>query len=132
MNRRSFFPVFIFLAITTFAGLSYSVLMSANPVPLTSPTFELNSNTTQELYTRSATLVLSGTSVSQVNVAVYNKANTQKYATLTVQIYNWDGNLVAWGKATVTIPGREVSTVSITLSSSVPYSSIGRVVVSVS
>jgi hypothetical protein len=119
------------LSLITFSWLSHSVLIPANPMPLTSPTFELNSNTARQLYARSAVLVLSGTYVTQVQVVVYNDAGSPQTATVTVQIYDWDGNLLSGGSTSVTVPRRDTATATVNLSQSVPYSSVGRVVVNV-
>lgn len=132
MNRRSIFLVLLFLAVIALSWFSYSVLISVNPDPLTSPVlFELNSNTARQLYVKSAVLVLSGTLVTQVQVVVYNDAGSPQTATVTVQIYDWDGNLLSGGPTSVTVPGRNIATASVNLSPSVPYSSVGRVVVNV-
>jgi hypothetical protein len=132
LNRRSIFLVLLFLAVIALSWFSYSVLISVNPDPLTSPVlFELNSNTVRQLYARSAALVLSGSYVTQVQVVVYNDAGSPQTATVTVQIYDWDGNLLSGGSTSVTVPGRYIATASVNLSPSVPYSSIGRVVVNV-
>jgi hypothetical protein len=119
------------LSLIAFSWLSYSVLIPANPMPLTSPTFELNSNTARQLYARSAVLVLSGTYVTQVQVVVYNDAGSPQTAIVTVQIYDWDGNLLSGGSTSVTVPRRDTATATVNLSQSVPYSSVGRVVVNV-
>jgi hypothetical protein len=133
LNRRSIFLVLLFLAVIALSWFSYSVLIPASPMPITSPTFELNSNTARQLYARSAALVLSGTYVTQVQVVVYNNAGSPRTATVTVQIYDWDGNLVSASPTpvSVTVPGRNIATASVNLSPSVPYSSVGRVVVNV-
>jgi hypothetical protein len=126
------FLVLPFLAVISFSWFSHSVLLSVNPDPLTSPVlFELNSNTVRQLYARSAVLVLSGTYVTQVQVVVYNDAGSSQTATVTVQIYDWDGNLLAGDHTSVTVPGRGIATAKVNLSPSVPYSSVGRVVVNV-
>jgi hypothetical protein len=135
LSRKSIFLVLLFLAVIALSWFSYSVLILVNPDPLTSPVlFELNSNPSQKLYARSAALVLSGTYVTQVQVVVYNNAGSPQTATVTVQIYDWDGNLVSESPTpvSVTVPGRYIATASVNLSPSVPYSSIGRVVVNVS
>lgn len=133
MNRRSIFLVLLFLAVIALSWFSYSVLISVNPDPLTSPVlFELNSNTARQLYAKSAVLVLSGTYVTQVQVVVYNDAGSPQTATVTVQIYDWDGNLLSGGSTSVTVPRRDTATATVNLSPSVPYSSVGRVVVNVS
>jgi hypothetical protein len=119
------------LSLIAFSWLSYSVLIPASPMPITSPTFVLNSNTTRQLYARSAALVLSGTYVTQVQVVVYNDAGSPQTATVTVQIYDWDGNLLSGGSTSVTVPRRDTATATVNLSQSVPYSSVGRVVVNV-
>ena len=135
LNRRSIFLVLLFLSLIALSWYSYSVLISVNPDPLTSPVlFELNSNTTRQLYARSAVLVLSETYVTQVQVVVYNDdARSSQAATVTVQIYDWDGNLVSESPTPVpvTVPSRSINTATVNLSPSVPYSSIGRVVVNV-
>jgi hypothetical protein len=134
LNRRSIFLVLLFLAVIALSWFSYSVLISVNPDPLTSPVlFELNSNTARQLYARSAALVLSlsGTYVTQVQVVVYNDAGSSQTATVTVQIYDWDGNLLSGGSTGVTVPRRDTATASVNLSPSVPYSSVGKVVVNV-
>jgi len=131
LSRKSIFLVFLFLSLITFSWLSHSVLTPANPMPLTSPTFELNSNTARQLYAKSASFVLSGTYVTQVQVVVYNARNLQQSAAITVQIYDWSGNLVSGGSASVTVQDRNITTASVNLSPSVPYSSVGRVVVNV-
>jgi len=123
--------VLLFLSLITFSWLSYSVLIPASPMPLTSPTFELNSNTALQLYARSAALVLSGASVTQVQVVVYNDAGSLQTATVTVQIYDWNGNLISGDLTSVTVPGRGIATATVNLSPPVPYSSVGRVVVNV-
>jgi hypothetical protein len=124
--------VLLSLSLITFSWLSHSVLIPASPMPITSPTFELNSNTVRQLYARSAALVLSGTYyVTQVQVVVYNDAGSQRTATVTVQIYDWDGNLLSGGSTSVTVPRRDTATATVNLSPSVPYSSVGRVVVNV-
>jgi hypothetical protein len=131
LNRRSIL-VLLFLAVIALSWFSYSVLISVNPDPLTSPVlFELNSNTARQLYAKSAVLVLSGTYVTQVQVVVYNDAGSSQTATVTVQIYDWDGNLLSGGLTSVTVPRRDAATATVNLSPSVPYSSIGRVVVNV-
>jgi hypothetical protein len=133
LNRRSIFLVLLFLAVIALSWFSYSVLISVNPDPLTSPVlFELNSNTARQLYAKSAVLVLSGTYVTQVQVVVYNDAGSPQTATVTVQIYDWDGNLLSGGSTSVTVPRRDTATATVNLSPSVPYSSVGRVVVNVS
>jgi hypothetical protein len=119
------------LSLIAFSWLSHSVLTPASPMPITSPTFELNSNTARQLYARSAALVLSGTYVTQVQVVVYNDAGSPQTATVTVQIYDWDGNLLSGGSTSVTVPRRDTATATVNLSQSVPYSSVGRVVVNV-
>jgi hypothetical protein len=131
LNRKPIFLVLLFLSLITFSWLSHSVLIPANPMPLTSPTFQLNSNTARQFYARSAALALSGTSVTQVQVVVYNDAGSPQTATVTVQIYDWDGNLLSGGSTSVTVPRRDTATATVNLSSSVPYSSVGRVVVNV-
>jgi hypothetical protein len=134
LNRKSIFLVLLFLAVIALSWFSYSVLISVSPDPLTSPVlFELNSNTVRQLYARSAVLVLSGTYVTQVQVVVYNHAGSSQTATVTVQIYDWDGNLVSASPTPVpvTVPGRNIATATVNLSPSVPYSSVGRVVVNV-
>jgi hypothetical protein len=132
LNRSSIFLVLLFLAVIALSWFSYSVLISVNPDPLTSPVlFELNSNTARQLYARSAALVLSGTYVTQVQVVVYNDAGSSQTATVTVQIYDWDGNLLSGGLTSVTVPRRDTATATVNLSPSVPYSSVGRVVVNV-
>jgi hypothetical protein len=134
LNHKSILLVLLFLAVISFSWFTHSVLISVNPDPLTSPVlFELNSNTARQLYARSAVLVLSGTYVTQVQVVVYNDAGSPQTATVTVQIYDWDGNLVSASPTPVpvTVPGRNIATASVNLSPSVPYSSIGRVVVNV-
>jgi hypothetical protein len=126
------FLVLPFLAVISFSWFTHSVLISVNPDPLTSPVlFELNSNTARQLYARSAALVLSGTYVTQVQVVVYNNAGSSQTATVTVQIYDWDGNLLSGGPTSVTVPGRNIATATVDLNPSVPYSSVGRVVVNV-
>ena len=125
--------VLLFLAVITFSWLSYSVLVPASPMPLTSPTFELRSDTTNLLYVREVVLVLSGTSVTQVQVTVFNNQAAQNQnAGVTVQIYDWNGNLISQGSTTVGVNARSTATATVNLSQSVPYSSIGRVVASVS
>jgi hypothetical protein len=132
LNRRSIFLVLLFLAVIALSWFSYSVLISVNPDPLTSPVlFELNSNTVRKLYARSAVLVLSGTYVTQVQVVVYNDEGSSQTATVTVQIYDWSVNLLSGGSTSVTVPRRDTATATVNLSSSVPYSSVGRVVVNV-
>jgi hypothetical protein len=132
LNRSSIFLVLLFLAVIALSWFSYSVLISVNPDPLTSPVlFELNSNTARQLYARSAALVLSGSYVTQVQVVVYNDAGSPQTATVTVQIYDWDGNLLSGGSTSVTVPRRDTATATVNLSPSVPYSSVGRVVVNV-
>jgi len=133
LNSKSILSVLLFLAVIAFSWFSYSVLTPASPMPLTSPTFELNSNTApaRQLYAKSASFVLSGTYVTQVQVVVYNARNAQQSAAITVQIYDWSGNLVSGGSASVTVQGRNIATASVNLSPSVPYSSVGRVVVNV-
>jgi hypothetical protein len=123
--------VLLSLSLITFSWLSHSVLILANPMPLTSPTFELNSNTARQLYARSAVLVLSGTYVTQVQVVVYNDAGSSRTATVTVQIYDWNGNLISQGSTSVLVNARSTATATVNLSQSVPYSSVGRVVVNV-
>jgi hypothetical protein len=123
--------VLLFLSLITFSWLSHSVLIPASPMPLTSPTFELNSNTARQLYARSAALVLSGTYVTQVQVVVYNGAGSPQTATVTVQIYDWNGNLISGGLGSVDVQRGNVATATADLSPSVPYSSVGRVVVNV-
>jgi hypothetical protein len=124
--------VLLFLSLTAFAWLSYSVLIPASPMPLTSPTFELRSDTANLLYVREVVLVLSGTYVTQVEVTVFNnQAARNQAADVTVQIYDWNGNLISQGSAPVTVLRRSTATVTVTLSAPVPYSSVGRVVVSV-
>jgi hypothetical protein len=123
--------VLFLIMVIVFTGFAHSVLTPANPMPLTSPTFELNSNTARQLYARSAALVLSGTSVTQVQVVVYNDAGSSRTATVTVQIYDWNGNLISQGSTPVVVNARSTATATVNLSQSVPYSSIGRVVVNV-
>jgi hypothetical protein len=120
------------LSLITFSWLSYSVLIPANPMPLTSPTFELRSDTNDQLYVREVVLVLSGTSVTQVQVTVFNDKRGAQNAAVTVQIYDWNGNLISQGSTTISVPGKKTNIATVTLSPSVPYSSIGRVVASVS
>jgi type 1 fimbria pilin len=125
--------VLLSLSLITFSWLSHSVLIPASPMPLTSPTFELRSDTTNSLYVREVVLVLSGTSVTQVNVIVFNNQAAQNQnAGVTVQIYDWNGNLISQDSTTVTVLKRSAATATVNLSQSVPYSSIGRVVASVS
>jgi hypothetical protein len=132
LNRRSIFLVLLFLAVIALSLFSYSVLISVNPDPLTSPVlFELNSNTARQLYARSAALVLLGTYVTQVQVVVYNDAGSSQTATVTVQIYDWDGNLLSGGLTSVNVPRRATATATVNLPTSVPYSLVGRVVVNV-
>jgi hypothetical protein len=123
--------VLLSLSLITFSWLSHSVLIPANPMPLTSPTFELNSNTARQLYARSAVLVLSGTYVTQVQAVVYNSAGSSRTATVTVQIYDWNGDLISQGSTSVLVNARSTTTATVNLSPSVPYSSVGRVVVNV-
>jgi hypothetical protein len=118
-------------AVIAFTWLSYSVLTPASPMPLTSPTFELVSDTINLLYVREVVLVLSGTSVTQVQVTVFNDKKGAQNAAVTVQIY-WNGNLISQGSTTISVPGKKTNIATVTLSPSVPYSSIGRVVASVS
>jgi hypothetical protein len=132
LNHKSILSVILFLAVIALSWFSYSVLIPASPMPITSPTFELNSNTARQLYARSAALVLSGTYVTQVQVVVYNDAGAQQTATVTVQIYDWSGNLIFQGSRVVTVPRKSTATATVNLSPSVPYSSVGRVVVNVS
>jgi hypothetical protein len=132
LNSKSILSVLLFLAVIAFSWFSYSVLIPASPMPITSPTFELNPNTARQLYARSAALVLSGTYVTQVQVVVYNDAGAQQTATVTVQIYDWSGNLIFQGSRVVTVPRKSTATATVNLSPSVPYSSVGRVVVNVS
>jgi hypothetical protein len=133
LNNKSIFLVLLFLSLTAFSWLSYSVLIPANPMPLTSPTFVLNSNTARLLYVREVVLGLSGTSVTQVSVVVFNNmAAVSQSATVTVQIYDWNGNLVSQGSEVVSVPARGTATAIVNLSPSVLYSSVGRVVASVS
>jgi hypothetical protein len=120
------------LSLITFSWLSYSVLIPASPMPLTSPTFELRSDTNDQLYVREVVLVLSGTSVTQVEVTVFNGKKGAQNAAVTVQIYDWNGNLISQGSTTISVPGKKTNIATVTLSPSVPYSSIGRVVASVS
>jgi hypothetical protein len=120
------------LSLITFSWLSYSVLIPANPMPLTSPTFELRSDTNDQLYVREVVLVLSGTSVTQVEVTVFNNKKGGQNAAVTVQIYDWNGNLISQGTMTISVQGKKTNIATVTLSPSVPYSSIGRVVASVS
>jgi len=118
--------------VIVFTGFAHSVLTPASPMPLTSPTFELNSNTTRQLYARSAALVLSGTYyVTQVQVVVYNDAGSPQTAAVTVQIYDWSGNPLSGGLTSVAVPRRDTATATVNLPTSVPYSSVGRVVVNV-
>jgi hypothetical protein len=132
LNHKSILSVILFLAVIALSWFSYSVLIPASPMPITSPTFELNSNTARQLYARSAALVLSGTyHVTQVQVVVYNDAGSPRTATVTVQIYDWDGNLLSGGLTSVTVPRRDTATATVNLPTSVPYSSVGRVVVNV-
>jgi hypothetical protein len=132
LNSKSIFLVLFLIAVIIFTGFAHSVLIPASPMPITSPTFELNSNTARQLYARSAVLVLSGTYVTQVQVVVYNDAGSSQTATVTVQIYDWSGNLVSGGSASVTVSGGGTTTAYVNLSPSVLYSSVGRVVASVS
>ena len=120
------------LSLITFSWLSYSVLIPANPMPLTSPTFELRSDTNDQLYVREVVLVLSGTLVTQVEVTVFNGKKGAQNAAVTVQIYDWNGNLISQGSTTISVPGKKTNIATVTLSPSVPYSTIGRVVASVS
>jgi hypothetical protein len=120
------------LSLITFSWLSYSVLIPANPMPLTSPTFELRSDTNDQLYVREVVLVLLGTSVTQVEVTVFNNKKGGQNAAVTVQIYDWNGNLISQGTMTISVQGKKTNIATVTLSPSVPYSSIGRVVASVS
>jgi type 1 fimbria pilin len=131
LNHKSILSVILFLAVIALSWFSYSVLIPANPMPLTSPTFELNSNTARQLYAKSAALVFSGTYVTQVQVVIYNDAGSRQTATVTVQIYDWDGNLLSGGLTSVTVPRRDTATATVNLPTSVPYSSVGRVVVNV-
>jgi hypothetical protein len=124
--------VLLSLSLITFSWLSHSVLIPASPMPLTSPTFELRSDTTNLLYVREVVLVLSGTSVTQVEVTVFNGKKGAQNAAVTVQIYDWNGNLISQGSTTISVPGKKTNIATVTLSPSVPYSSIGRVVASVS
>jgi hypothetical protein len=101
-------------------------------MPLTSPTFELRSDTNDQLYVREVVLVLSGTSVTQVEVTVFNNKKGGQNAAVTVQIYDWNGNLISQGTMTISVQGKKTNIATVTLSPSVPYSSIGRVVASVS
>ena len=131
MSRKPIFLVLLFLSLIAFSWLSYSVLVPASPMPLTSPTFELNSNTALQLYARSAALVLSGASVTQVQVVVYNDAGSSQPATVTVQIYDWNEGQIRSITTSVTVDQKSLKTVTVDVSPSVPYSSVGRVVVNV-
>ena len=127
MNIR-LLPLFLFLlTLIAFSGFLYSVTIPASPMPLTSPTFSLNS--ANGFYARSARLVLSGTDVTKVEVIVYNDLTSDRTATVTVQIYDWNGNSISGGSVSVGVQGRSIATVTVTLSPPVPYSSVGTVVV---
>jgi hypothetical protein len=124
--------VLLLIAVIVFTGFTHSVLIPANPMPLTSPTFELRSDTTYLLYVREVVLVFSGTSVTQVQVIVFNNQAAQNQAAdVTVQIYDWGGNLIFQGGTTVSVSKRSTATATVNLNPPVPYSSIGRVVASV-
>ncbi|MEM2693034.1 MAG: hypothetical protein QXW56_06030 [Nitrososphaerota archaeon] len=126
--------VFLVLLLVVLSGLSYSVLTPTSPMPLTSPTYELNSS--NGFYARSAALQLppSGTSVTAVQVEVRNALLLPlvRTANVAVQVYDWGGNLIRSGSATVSVPRLQTRTVAVPLNPSVPYSSVARVVVSVS
>jgi hypothetical protein len=129
MNIR-LLPLFLFLlTLIALSGFLYSVTIPASPMPLTSPTFSLNS--ANGFYARSARLFLSGTDVTYVQVIVYNDLTSDRTATVTVQIYDWNGNLISGGSVTSGVPGQSIATVTVTLSPPVPYSSVGTVVVDV-
>jgi len=129
MNTR-LLPLFLFLlTLIALSGFLYSVTIPASPMPLTSPTFSLNS--ANGFYARSARLVLSGTDVTMVEVIVYNDLTSARTVEVTVQIYDWNGNLISGGSVTSGVPGQSIVTVTVTLSTPVPYSSVGTVVVHV-
>jgi len=129
MNTR-LLPLFLFLlTLIALSGFLYSVTIPASPMPLTSPTFSLNS--ANGFYARSARLVLSGTDVTMVEVIVYNDLTSARTVEVTVQIYDWNGNLISGGSVTSGVPGQSIVTVTVTLSPIVPYSSVGTVVVHV-
>jgi hypothetical protein len=132
LNHKSILSVILFLAVIALSWFSYSVLIPASPMPLTSPTFELRSDTNDQLYVREVVLVLLGTSVTQVEVTVFNNKKGGQNAAVTVQIYDWNGNLISQGTMTISVQGKKTNIATVTLSPSVPYSSIGRVVASVS
>ncbi|MEM2233684.1 MAG: hypothetical protein QXP81_09135 [Nitrososphaerota archaeon] len=123
--------VFLVLLLARQGWLSYSVLTPTSPMPLTSPTYELNSS--NNFYARSAIPQLSGTSVTAVQVEVRNAQFLPlvRTANVAVQVYDWGGNLIRSGSATVSVPRLQTRTVTVSLSPSVPYSSVARVVVSV-
>ncbi len=129
MKTRSLLFVSLFLALAAFSGILYSVFIPANPMPLTSPTFSLNS--ANGFYAKSAVLVFSGTTVTQVQVAVYNSLPYLRTATVTVQVFDWNGNLISSGSTLRFVSGFNVATATVTLSPSVPYSSVAEVRVSV-
>ncbi len=129
MKTRSLLFVSLFLALAAFSGILYSVFIPANPMPLTSPTFSLNS--ANGFYAKSAVLVFSGTTVTQVQVAVYNSSSNTRIATVTVQVFDWNGNLISSGGTSQTINENSVATATVTLSPSVLYSSVAEVRVSV-
>jgi predicted flavoprotein YhiN len=131
LNSKSILSVLLFLAVIAFSWFSYSVLIPASPMPITSPTFELRSDTTNLLYIREVVLVLSGTSVTQVQVTVFNNKNRDQNAAVTVQIYDWSGNLIFQGSRVVTVRKESTATATVNLSPSVPHSSVGMVVASV-
>jgi len=129
MNIR-LLPLFLFLlTLIALSGFIYSVTIPASPMPLISPTFSLNS--ANGFYARSARLFLSGTDVTYVQVIVYNDLTSDRTATVTVQIYDWNGNLISGGSVSVGVPGRSTGPATVTLSPPVPYSSVGTVVVHV-
>ncbi len=129
MKTRSLLFVSLFLALAAFSGILYSVFIPANPMPLTSPTFSLNS--ANGFYAKSAVLVFSGTTVTQVRVVVYNSSSNTRNAQVTVQVFDWNGNLISSGSTLRSVAGNNVATAIVTLSPSVPYSSVAEVRVSV-
>ena len=123
-------PLFLFLlTLIALSGFLYSVTIPASPMPLTSPTFSLNS--ANDFYARSARLVLSGTDVTHMEVIVYNDLTRRRTATVTVEIYDWNGNSISGGSISRSVPGQSTRTATVTLSRPVPYSSVGTVVVHV-
>jgi hypothetical protein len=128
MNIRLLLLLLFLFTLIALSGFLYSVTIPASPMPLTSPTFSLNS--ANGFYAKSARLILSGTDVTKVEVIVYNDLTSARTAQSRCRSLTGMGTSFL-EVALLVVSRDEAPPATVTLSPPVPYSSVGTVVVHV-